>query len=84
MTRAVGGVGTFAAVPIYNFVVDIGNKFHLANIGFAIAIGRNFSQRYYSFAKTIFSALTYGHVFNVWRVSRKRMQKRQKELDSQK
>jgi len=39
VTRAVGGLGTFAAIPIYNFIVANGNTFEYGNIGFAIAIG---------------------------------------------
>lgn len=39
ITRLIGGVGTMAAVPIYNYVYSIGKKFEYANYGFAAAIG---------------------------------------------
>ena len=39
ITRTVGGLGTMAAVPIYDYVIDHGKKFEYAHIGFAIAIG---------------------------------------------
>ena len=39
ITRMIGGVGTMAAVPIYNYVYSIGKKFEYANYGFAAAIG---------------------------------------------
>ena len=57
--------------PIFNAVLDAGNKFEYANIGFAILIGeRIFTKGFHR----IFLALTLVHPFNVWLTARKRAQ----------
>ena len=57
--------------PIFNAVLDAGNKFEYANIGFAILIGE---QTFYEAFLSIFPALTLIHPFNVWLTARKRAQ----------
>ena len=79
ITRLSGGCVTMLAVPIFNYVQSIGNKFEYANAGFAIAMGkcRSLVQ-----SASISLGVTAIHFLNVWRTANQRA-KNQNEKSAQ-